>query len=310
MRQGPRLGTPEEFEFKRADPPPEPQLPAVAAGAPPRRRSSRVGRWFLGSLGVLVAALLVLDAVQFLEAQFQRSWGLGALFSALIGAVLLTAAAWIVREARAYRGLRHVDHARARLAAPRIGEAAVIDALEEGFGGTAAFVRFRATVHGGLPREAILALFAETVLRPLDREAYAAVARASRDVGVVTAIAPTALLDTAILLWRTVRMIRRIAEIYGHRAGIAGTWLLMRRIATGAAIVAATDVAGNLLVQQLGGALAEVLATKIGEGAVAATRTARIGLYTMQLCRILPFAGEDLPTMRRLFESVLNRSSP
>jgi putative membrane protein len=278
----------------------------LATVAPPSPRS-RLGRWFFAALGVLLAALLVLDAVDFLSAQFARSQALGAFFSVLIGAVLLTAAGWIVREARAYQGLRYVDHARARLASPALSEPAVIEALEEGFGGTEPFARFGATVHGGMTREQILILFAETVLRSLDREAYAAVARASRDVGVVTAIAPTALLDTAILLWRTVRMIRRVAEIYGHRAGIAGTWLLLRRIATGAAVVAATDVAGNLLVQQFGGALAEMLATKIGEGAVAATRTARIGLYTMQLCRILPFAGEDLPTMRRLLESVLSR---
>jgi putative membrane protein len=307
MRRGPRLGTPEEFQFKPAEPPPEPQLPVVTPTVP-KKRSSRLGRWFFAALGALLGALLVLDAVDFLAAQFQRSQALGAFFSVLIGAVLFTAAAWIIREARAYQGLRHVDHARARLAAPGLGDAAVLEALEEGFGGTEAFARFRASTHGGMTREQILALFGEIVLRPLDRAAYEAVARASRDVGVATAIAPTALLDTAILLWRTIRMIRRVAEIYGHRAGIAGTLLLLRRIATGAAIVAATDVAGNLLVQQLGGALAEILATKIGEGAVAATRTTRIGLYTMQLCRILPFAGEDVPTMRRLLESVLSRA--
>jgi len=306
MRQGPRLGTPEEFQFRPAEPPPEPQLPAVAAAAP-KRSGARLGRWFFAALGVLLVALLVLDAVDFLAAQFARSQGLGAFFAALYAAVLATALGWLGREARAYRGLRHVDHARARLASPALAEPAVIDALEEGFGGTPPFARFRAAVHGGMTREQILSLFAELVLRPLDRAAYAAVARAARDVGVVTAIAPTALLDTAILLWRTVRMIRGVAEIYGHRAGLAGTWLLLRRIASGAAIVAATDVVGNLFLQQFGGAIAEMFATKIGEGAVAATRTARIGLYTMQLCRILPFAGDDLPTMRRLLESVLSR---
>jgi putative membrane protein len=306
MRRGPRLGTPEEFDFRKVEPPAPPAAPDAVVVAPPRGGSHpRLGRIFLTALGALLAGLLVLDAVDFLAAQYARSAALGALFSVLIGVVLVSAAALVLREAKAYQALRHVEHARARLLAPELGHATVIASLEEGFGGSEPFARFRAALHGGHDREQLVRLFAETVLRPLDLEAYQAVGRAARDVAVVTAVAPTALLDTAIMLWRTLRMVRRLAEIYGHRAGLVGTWYLLRRIVGGAAIVAATDVAGNLLVQQLGGALAEVLAAKLGEGTVAATRVARIGLYTMQLCRILPFEADDLPTMRRLLETVL-----
>jgi putative membrane protein len=305
MRRGPRLGTPEEFQFEKIEPPPPPAPPALLPAPPLPRRAARLGRWFVGALGALLVGLLALDAVDFLTAQFERSWALGAVFSALIAAVVVTAAALILREASAYRRLRHVEHARARLLAPEAGPAHIIEALEEGFGRTAAFASFRAGLHGGHGPEHLLLLFAEQVLRPLDRDAYQAVGRAARDVAVVTAVAPTALLDTAIMLWRTLRMVRRVAEIYGHRAGLVGTWYLLRRIVTGAAVVAATDVAGNLLAQQLGGALAEVVAAKLGEGAVAATRVSRIGLYTMQLCRVLPFDAADAPTMRRLLETVL-----
>jgi putative membrane protein len=154
-------------------------------------------------------------------------------------------------------------------------------------------------------RAHFIELFSAEVLRPLDRAAYAAVARAARDAGAVTAVAPTALLDTVLLLWRNLRMIREVAAIYGHRTGLAGTWFLVKRLATGAAVVAAADIAGSVIVQQLGNAVADMLAARVGEGAIAGARTARIGLWTMQLCRAVPFADEDVPTLRKLAASLI-----
>lgn len=313
MREGPRLGSTEEFRFRRLDIQPSSGLPVPVIPAGPTRRRTRFGRWFFAALGLLLAALVCFGAVDFIEAQFARSTTLGALFTALFGAVLATALAWIGVEIRAYRSLREVEAARLMLldGNPDAAASEVIDALTETLAHRPASLpdldRFRRHAQTHHTREQLLAFFASDVLRPVDREAYAAIARAARDVGVVTAIAPTALLDATIMLWRTVRLVRQVAEIYGHRAGIAGTWFLLRRLASGAAIVAASDVAGNLIAQQLGGALADLLATKLGEGAVAATRTARIGLYAMQLCRVLPFGPDDAPTFRRLLESVLGR---
>jgi putative membrane protein len=314
-RQGPRYGSPEEFEFRLAEPPPTDSLPQTIAPPPaeasPRR--ARFGRWFALSVGLFVAGALVVDAVDFVATQWERSRALGSLFTLFLAGAVGSALAWITGELRAYRRLRNVDAARQHLASTEepVDPLALVELLAQGLAhrphAGSDIARFRQMAQPTHSRAQILTLFAEEVLRPVDREAYQAVGRAARDVAAVTAVAPTAALDTLVLLWRTVRLVRQIAEIYGHRAGLAGTWFLLQRLASGAAIVAATDVAGNLLAQQLGGALAEVVATKLGEGAVAASRTARIGLYAMQLCRAVPFREEDQPTLRRLLDQILVR---
>ena len=319
MRERPAVGTASDFKF-RADevqvvppPAPDPALQAVVpAGAPAPPSGSRPFRWFLASLGLLVVAVLLFEAVDFVLAQWQRHWALGAGFTALLAATVLAGMWSVGREIATYRRLRRVDDVRAELrdgiaqdSVVEVRHALIELAGEVGASGDAErLTRQMQDTHSSAQ---LLHLFKERVLEPLDRRAYAVVARASRDVGVVTALAPTALLDTLVLLWRSVRLVRQVAEIYGFRTGFAGTLMLLRRLATGAALVAATDIAGNILVQQAGGALAEMFAAKLGEGAVAASRAARLGLLAMQLCRVVPFESEDFPTFRRLVQSLLDR---
>lgn len=319
-RQAPAVGTPDSFAFERAPTPPPASQPALD-GAPgpaepppaPRRPRFRPLRWFAGSLAALLAGIVGVDFVAFVELQYARHWALGAGFMALAALAAASAVIAGAREIRAVARLRGVDAARLRLqAALTHGETAplrlLLDEVAAALPHSAtAYPRFRELAHVAHAPEPLLRLFGQEVLAPLDRRAYAAVGRAARDAGVLTAVVPTAALDTVAMLWRNLRMIREVAEIYGHRTGFAGTLFLVRRLLSGAAIVAASDVAGGLVAQQLGGALTEVVAAKLGEGAIAATRTARIGLLAMQLCRAVPFETEDLPTLRRLLRSAVDR---
>ena len=323
-RQAPAVGTPDSFAFERAPTPPpasQPLVPPALDGAPgpaeppptPRRSRFRPLRWFAGSVAALLAGIVGVDFVAFVEAQYARHWALGAGFMALAALAAASAVIAVVREIRAVARLRGVDDARLRLqAALTHGETAPLRLLLDEVAaalphGATAYARFRELAHVAHAPEPLLRLFGQEVLAPLDRRAYAAVGRGARDAGVLTAVVPTAALDTVAMLWRNLRMIREIAQIYGHRTGFAGTLFLVRRLLSGAAIVAASDVAGGLVAQQLGGALTEVVAAKLGEGAIAATRTARIGLLAMQLCRAVPFETEDLPTLRRLLRSAVDR---
>jgi putative membrane protein len=302
-----KYGTPEEFQFKIDTTPPSAALPVPQSLAVPGRRGPRWGRWALGALGLFLTGVVVVDAIDFIAAQWVRSPALGALFTALLAAAIAFACLGIVREARAWRELQDVERVRAALLAGA-DPAAIVERLVATVAhrpeAAADVERFRRQAASLPHREHLLELFALEVLRPLDRAAYAAVARAARDAGAVTALAPTALLDAVLLIWRNLRMIRQVAAIYGHRSGIAGTWFLVKRLATGAAVVAAADVAGALLVHQLGNAVADLLAAKVGEGAIAGARTARIGLWTMQLCRAVPFREDDVPTLRKLASSL------
>ena len=79
------------------------------------------------------------------------------------------------------------------------------------------------------------------LLAPLDALASREVESAARQVATVTALVPLALADVAAALTANVRMIRRVAEVYGGRSGTLGGWRLTRAVfshmvATGAGI--------------------------------------------------------------------------
>src|SRR5208337_2956528 len=74
------------------------------------------------------------------------------------------------------------------------------------------------------------------LLRPLDDRAQAEIATAAKSVSLVTAISPRAILDVIFVIAQIVRLVRRIAEIYGGRPGLLGLIKLARSIGAHIAI--------------------------------------------------------------------------
>ncbi len=79
-----------------------------------------------------------------------------------------------------------------------------------------------------LDASALIALADHELLGLLDSAARREVEAAARQVAAVTALVPLALADVVAALGSNIRMIRRIAEIYGGRSGTLGSWRLTR----------------------------------------------------------------------------------
>jgi len=160
-------------------------------------------------------------------------------------------------------------------------------------------------------REA-LQLFERIVLRPLDEQAQAAIRRAARDTAVGASVSPIAGIDAAIVIWRSLRMIREIGEIYGLRPSRLGVLSLIRRMLVTATFTVTADMVGDVIGAHMGGRLAGILSGKLAEGVYAGVRTARLGLFTLEQIRPLPFAEDDRPNLRQLvsqsFASLLQDS--
>jgi len=112
---------------------------------------------------------------------------------------------------------------------------------------------------------------------------------------MVTALVPLALADVATALYANLRMIRRIAEVYGGRSGMFGSMRLLRRVfghlvATGA--VALTD---DMIHSVAGGGMLSKLSRRFGEGVVNGALTARVGLAAIEVCRPMPFVALAKP---------------
>jgi putative membrane protein len=137
---------------------------------------------------------------------------------------------------------------------------------------------------------------AERQLMPrLDDAARKEIADAAKRVSVVAAISPRAIVDVIFVAAQALRLIRRIAEIYGGRPGLLGAWRLARAVGAHLAITAGMAVGDSLLQQVLGHGIAAKISARLGEGVLNGLLTARIGLSAMAVCRPMPFFARKPP---------------
>ncbi len=288
---------------------PEPSLPAVVEPAPgpsPRRPWRRL--LLLGGAGFL-AALLGLEAYDFVVDLFVRSELLGGAFSVLLALAAAGAFGLTASEIASLRRLTKLGDLRASgahlLTSQVHGQAdPLLDRVER-------IYRDRAELRGPIERfhreasDALndgerVRLFATTVLTPLDRRAYQAVTTCARDIGALTALSPLGVLDGLIVLGRTLAMLRAIATVYGVRPGAAATTALLRRTVRNIIAAGVGELVSDAAVETLGASLLSFLSTRAGQGVVNGVLAARLGLSAMQLCRPLPFAADELPSLKQL----------
>jgi putative membrane protein len=279
--------------------------------APPLRvrRRSPVAIALTG-LSLLALGVIGIDLVEFIEGAFDHGTGFGVLATAAVAAGAGGALYWFVYELRGLLRLRSAETLRRLIPSalagelkPELDRAAAILARDPLLVGPVADYRCMLERHHS-GRDA-LELFARVVLAPADRLAEAATRRAAAQAFAINAVSPTVLTDTLFFAARALRLVREIAEIYGQRPGLAGTVHLLRRLLGGAGLVGAVDVAGGVLVQQLGGAVLERISANAAESAYAAQKMARLGLVAMAMCRPVEFAPGAGPSLGALVAGLL-----
>ena len=291
-----------------------PLLPQANLPSPPATRS----RWPVAAaatgIGILLAAVLGIDVVQFIDGAFAHGTVLGVVAATAVGAGCAGVGYWLATELRGLLRLHSVERLR------RLMPSAVSSELKREIG-TAAMIVARDPLLGEPVRRYLavlephhtgrdaLELFSRLVLAPADQLAEAAIRRAATQAFVINAVSPTGLLDTLLFAARAMRLIREIAEIYGQRPGVAGTAHLLRRLIGGAGLVGAVDLVGGILVQQLGGAVIERLSAGAAESAYAAQKMARLGILAMVQCRPVEFEPGQIPSLRRLVSGPFKLSS-
>ncbi|HEX2255094.1 MAG TPA: TIGR01620 family protein, partial [Afifellaceae bacterium] len=146
----------------------------------------------------------------------------------------------------------------------------------------------------------LLRLAERDLVAPLDGRARAMISASARRVSVVTAVSPRAAVDLVFVLWESLRLVRRIAALYGGRPGTIGLARLSRAVVAHLAVTG-TMAAGDTLIQQIvGHGVAARLSARLGEGIVNGLMTARIGLAAMDVCRPLPFLAAPRPRLKDL----------
>ncbi len=302
-----------------APPVPEPDLPAPtgaamqAATSFAARKPSRLGRWFWSLAVALTGFVASLAAWDFINGLIARNPILGAVAMGLTGAFVLILLLMALREWLGFVRLGRVDKIhRAAESALRDGSLAearsVVARLSHLYDGRAelAWGRERMAARQDEIFEAadLITLAEAELLTPLDQAATVEVEAAARQVATVTAIVPLALADVATALTANLRMIRRIAEVYGGRSGLLGSWRLTRAVMTHLVATGAVAVGDDLLGSVAGGSVLSKISRRFGEGMVNGALTARVGVAAMEVCRPLPFS----PTCRPSVSGIVARA--
>lgn len=260
--------------------------------------------WSAG--GGLIAFSLGLWIDQIVEALFARAPALGALGLALALALLVAVAVLMGREclamvrqrrvARLHRALALAHDADdSTLARKNIAE---IHALYRDRGEFAAAREQWRSLDGQIIDGRDLVELAERALMPsLDARVRREIAEAAKRVSLVATLSPRAGIDMIFVAFQALRLIRRIAEIYGGRPGLLGALKLARAVATHLALTAGMALTDGLAQQILGLGLAAKISARLGEGVVNGALTARIGLSAMAVCRPMPFCAIKPPQL-------------
>ena len=293
--------------------PPQGQAMQIAARLA-ARKPSRLVRAFWWLATALIGALVSISAWNFVTDLIARyplvGWGM----TVLLAAFLVVLALLSLRELAAFGRLARLDGLRhdatEALAQDDLGAArAVTDRLLGLYKGRedTRWGRDRlADLRGDqLDASGLLGLAEAEVLGPLDLAASREVEAAARQVATVTALVPLALADVAAALTSNLRMIRRIAEIYGGRSGFFGSWRLTRAVLSHLVATGAVAVGDDMLEPILGGSLLGKLSRRFGEGMVNGALTARVGVAAMEVCRPLAFSAGKRPSVRGIIGRAL-----
>ncbi|MFN4057617.1 MAG: YcjF family protein [Roseinatronobacter sp.] len=280
--------------------PPVPDLtaPQVAVLALGRARLSAMAKLGLGALGSFLMLALSVSAWDFITALINRNAVLGQVAMALLAAMALAALVWAAREIAGFRRLRRVDGLRrdgmqALADGDRTAALAVAQRIEQHFAGRADLdwpkSRLREGVADQPDADGVLGLCETVLLIPLDQRALAEVEAAARQVALLTALLPLPVLNVLAAMVTTLRMIRRIAEIYGGRAGVLGSVRLLRGVVAHLLATGAMAVGEDLVGSVASGGVVAKLSRRFGEGVVNAALTARLGIAATEVCRPLPY---------------------
>ncbi|MGO4705776.1 YcjF family protein [Microvirga sp. 2MCAF38] len=153
-----------------------------------------------------------------------------------------------------------------------------------------------------------LAIAERELLSPLDAQAKRAIAAAAKQVSLVTAVSPRAIVDVAFVIFAAVRLLRTLARIYGGRPGLFGFLRLAKAAFNHLAVTGGMAVGDSLMQQVLGLGLAARISAKLGEGVLNGLMTARFGLAAIAVCRPLPFIREDTPRIGDVAGELVSRA--
>ncbi|WP_072930827.1 TIGR01620 family protein [Nissabacter archeti] len=173
--------------------------------------------------------------------------------------------------------------------------------------GHPALQRWQASLHETQNDREVVALYARLVQPVLDKQARREISHSAAESALMIAVSPLALVDMAFIAWRNLRLVNRIALLYGIELGYFSRLRLFRLVLLNMAFAGASELAREVGVDWLSQDLAARLSARAAQGIGAGLLTARLGVKAMELCRPLPWLEDDKPRLGDFRRDLVNQ---
>ena len=138
-------------------------------------------------------------------------------------------------------------------------------------------------------------------LQPLDEEAMRRISNFSLQTGAAVAASPWASLDMLLSLWRSIKMIDDVAQVYGMRPSLSNRYKLLRLVIHQLAFVGISELVISNVMEEFGSsALTSMASARLGQGLGAGIYTAKIGMAAMKVSRPIAFAKDNQPKIKSI----------
>jgi putative membrane protein len=297
-------------QFEQADFVVEPHLEPEQ----PKRKSVSALIWAGISSFMLLVVVALYSAVTTIQQAFIAP-GISTVLDALFCAALLTLGSLLLaREWRLWRRLaktRSWQQAHQRIhASIQYGEAEqlcldIAAVLPESTKQDVA--DWKAQKQAEHSDQELLDLFELKVLSKADARVRQQIHQASADAAMAVAVSPFALADMLLVLWRTSKLLRQMAESYGASLGHLRSLILIKHLFAVLLWAGSSELALDLGSDLIGAELTSKLSMRAGQGLIAGMLVARLGLAAQQLLRPLPLAQNQKLSLLDLSKALVRR---
>lgn len=288
--------------------------------------SPKKPRWLWRTAGLLFSGIVAIEGYHFFVDGFVESPIITGLYGGLLGCVSVLAGASLLRELSGLRQFRKQQDVQANAKAlmdsndndesstetsatlsntatelcETITQALPCDLVEE------QDLQWQAVEEQQYTDAEVLELYSRVVLSKVDQKAVAEIAKYSSESVVLIALSPVALLDMAIMLLRNLRMIDKIAGLYGLKLGYWSRIKLIRQVFVNMVYAGASELVADFGAHMIGADMLGKLSGRLAQGLGAGLLTARLGLKTLKLCRPIPF-NNDAPNLGQVRSKMLEQ---
>ncbi|TWX73278.1 YcjF family protein [Colwellia sp. C1TZA3] len=270
--------------------------------------------WLWRTLGLVFVTLVGVEAVQFFINGFSQSPIIASLYAILLAGLSLICGRSVWHEFAGLRQFKYQQNLKQQ-AQDIINEAGQVDAtslcdkiskrlpIDLAKLDHSAWQKLNLEEYNDVE---IIQLYARNVLSQVDEKALKEIAKFSSESVVLVALSPIAIIDMLLMLWRNLRLVNKIAALYGLKLSYWSRVKLIKQVIINMAYAGASELVADLGADLLGAELLGKLSARMAQGLGAGMLTARLGLKAMHLCRPIPFT-EDAPKLSHIRQKIISQ---